>query len=61
MSSEYKTYKLGDFKLQSGEIIPDAFIAYKTFGEPTSPAIIHPTWFSGCAFTHLRDLSLHLG
>ncbi|TVY26324.1 putative acyltransferase, partial [Lachnellula hyalina] len=42
-----ETYKLGDWKLQSGQEIPDAHIAYKTFGDPASPAIIYPTWFSG--------------
>lgn len=45
---EYETYKLGDWELQSGEKIPNAHIAYKTFGDPTSPAIVYPTWFSGC-------------
>ncbi|KAI4745355.1 homoserine O-acetyltransferase [Aureobasidium sp. EXF-12298] len=45
--SDYKTYDLGDFTLQSGEIIPSAKIAYKTFGDPSSPAIIYPTWYSG--------------
>jgi homoserine acetyltransferase len=43
-----ETYKLGDWKLQSGLEIPDAHIAYKTFGDPASPAIIYPSWFSGC-------------
>ncbi|KAI6404290.1 hypothetical protein MCOR23_003145 [Pyricularia oryzae] len=46
-SSGVKTYALGDFKLTSGEVLPGAFIAYETFGEPTSPAIIYPTWYSG--------------
>ncbi|ESZ96935.1 homoserine acetyltransferase family protein [Sclerotinia borealis F-4128] len=40
-------FKLGDWKLQSGKEIPDAHIAYKTFGDPSSPAIIYPSWFSG--------------
>lgn len=47
----FETYKVGDWKLQSGQTIPDAEIAYKTFGDQTSPAIIYPTWFSGCMFT----------
>lgn len=48
MSQEdYETYKLGDWELQSGEKIVDAHIAYKTFGDPKSPAIVYPTWFSG--------------
>ncbi|EDO04926.1 hypothetical protein SS1G_07410 [Sclerotinia sclerotiorum 1980 UF-70] len=40
-------YSLGNWKLQSGQEIPDAHIAYKTFGDPGSPAIIYPSWFSG--------------
>ncbi|KAJ5901546.1 hypothetical protein N7495_002074 [Penicillium taxi] len=48
MSNEdYKTFKLGNWELQSGEQIVDAHIAYKTFGDPKSPAIVYPTWFSG--------------
>ncbi|KAI9740620.1 MAG: hypothetical protein M1818_004584 [Claussenomyces sp. TS43310] len=47
MASEVQTYSLGDWKLQSGETIPSAFIAYKTFGSPSLPAIIYPTWYSG--------------
>jgi homoserine O-acetyltransferase len=48
MSQEqYETFKLGDWELQSGQKIKDAHIAYKTFGDPKSPAIVYPTWFSG--------------
>ncbi|CAD0048600.1 unnamed protein product [Aureobasidium pullulans] len=46
--ADYQTYDLGDFTLQSGETIPSAKIAYKTFGDPSLPAIIYPTWYSGC-------------
>jgi homoserine acetyltransferase len=46
-SAEVQTFKLGDWKLQSGETIPDAFIAYKTFGDKSSPAIVYPSWYSG--------------
>lgn len=46
--SDYETFKLGDWDLQSGEKIADAYIAYKTFGDPKSPAIVYPTWFTGC-------------
>ena len=49
----YETYKLGDWKLQSGGTIPNAIIAYKTFGSPGSPAIVYPTWFSGGAYTYV--------
>jgi homoserine acetyltransferase len=47
MSQEYETFQLGDWKLQSGENINNAYIAYKTFGDPNTPAIVYPTWFSG--------------
>ncbi|KAK3835709.1 MAG: Alpha/Beta hydrolase protein [Linnemannia gamsii] len=45
--SEIKHYQLGDFELQSGEILPAAYIAYKTYGSPTNPCILYPTWYSG--------------
>ncbi|KAK4700052.1 homoserine O-acetyltransferase/O-succinyltransferase, partial [Phenoliferia sp. Uapishka_3] len=41
-----ETYQLGDFTTQAGEIIPEAFIAYKTWGSPELPAIVYPTWFA---------------
>ncbi|GLB12887.1 hypothetical protein AtubIFM61612_000276 [Aspergillus tubingensis] len=44
---EYETFKLGDWELQSGEKLLDAHLAYKTFGDPASPAIVYPSWFSG--------------
>ncbi|PSN74872.1 homoserine acetyltransferase [Corynespora cassiicola Philippines] len=47
MGDDYQTYKLGNFKLKSGEEIPDAFIAYKTLGDPSLPAVIYPSWYSG--------------
>lgn len=40
-------YPLGDWKLQSGASIPDAHLAFKTFGDPTLPAIVYPSWYSG--------------
>lgn len=51
-----QSYKLGDWRLQSGQLIPDAQIAFKTFGDPTSPTIIYPSWFSGC---RIRDNFYH--
>ena len=45
--ADYETFKLGDWKLQCGATLPDAHIAYKTFGDPKSPAIVYPTWYSG--------------
>src|SRR5271163_314890 len=47
MMSGISTYSLGDFTLQSGTTLPGAWIAYKTFGSSSSPAILCPTWFSG--------------
>ncbi|KAF9580396.1 hypothetical protein BGW38_002980 [Lunasporangiospora selenospora] len=45
--SPVQYYQLGDFELQSGEILPAAFIAYKTYGSPKNPCIVYPTWYSG--------------
>ncbi|KAH0423883.1 homoserine acetyltransferase family protein [Colletotrichum camelliae] len=45
--SEIKKYTLGDFQLQNGEVLPSAWIAYKTFGDPSLPAVVYPTWYSG--------------
>ncbi|KAK6435400.1 hypothetical protein LTR95_008415 [Oleoguttula sp. CCFEE 5521] len=48
----YQEYALGDFTLQSGGTIPNASIAYKTFGSSSNPAIIYPTWYSGTIATN---------
>ena len=45
--ADYKTFDLGDFKLESGETLQSAFLAYKTYGDASHPAIIYPTWYSG--------------
>lgn len=47
MSQPYHTYPLGDFALKTGGHIHQAHIAFKTFGDPTNPTIIYPTWYSG--------------
>ena len=47
MMSEVQTYTLGDFQLQCGKKLPGAWISYKTFGSPKSPAILYPSWYSG--------------
>lgn len=44
---DYKKYDLGDLKLQSGETLAGAYIAYKTYGDASLPAIVYPSWFSG--------------
>ncbi|KAI0443590.1 homoserine acetyltransferase [Xylaria telfairii] len=45
--AELSVFKLGDFILQSGATLRNAHIAYRTFGDPTNPAIVYPTWYSG--------------
>jgi len=50
MAPEHSEYHLGDLKLQSGEILPDAKIVYKTHGALSARrdnAVIYPTWFNG--------------
>lgn len=47
MSKDYETYSLGNWELKNGGSIPNAHIAYKTFGDASSPAIIYPSWYSG--------------
>ncbi len=45
-----KFASLGDFKLESGEVIRDCKIGYRTFGAlnaDRSNAVLFPTWFSG--------------
>ncbi|KAF2769339.1 alpha/beta-hydrolase [Teratosphaeria nubilosa] len=43
---DIQTYSLGDFALKSGGSIPNAQLAYKTFGDPKNPLIIFPTAYS---------------
>ena len=57
VADDYQTYKLGDFKLKSGEKIPNAFIAYKTLGDPSLPAVIYPSWYSGCMKSPTSSIS----
>ncbi|KAI1910071.1 hypothetical protein LOZ12_004744 [Ophidiomyces ophidiicola] len=44
---KYETFRLGDWTLQSGETIPNAHVAFKAFGDPSLPAVVYPTWYSG--------------
>lgn len=50
MTTDYEIFEAGDVALQSGAILRDARLAYKTFGT-LSPAkdnmIVYPTWYSG--------------
>ncbi|WP_336771448.1 alpha/beta fold hydrolase [Paenibacillus sp. MMO-58] len=45
---EYETFELGDVSLQSGVTLPNAFLAYKTYGmlnEKKDNVIVYPTAF----------------
>lgn len=56
-------FQLGDFNLDSGQVLPVAFLAYKTYGDPRNPVIINPTWYSGCKSinrSHLQKLTCFL-
>ena len=47
---EQRFAELGDFTLESGEVIQDLKIGYRTFGElnaAKSNAVLFPTWFTG--------------
>src|SRR3954463_3411680 len=47
---DYEVFDLGEFGLQSGNVIHGAKLAYKTFGElnaDKSNAVVYPTWYSG--------------
>jgi len=49
-AQEQQFYSLGDFKLESGEVIRDCRLGYRTFGKldaTKSNAIVFPTWASG--------------
>ena len=43
-------YELGDFALQNGQVLRDAFIGYATYGDLNEAAdnvIVFPTWYTG--------------
>ncbi len=47
---DYDLFDLGDLQLQGGMTLPDAKLAYKTYGHldgHRTNAIIYPTWYSG--------------
>ena len=50
MASDYKIFDLGDITLQSGVILPKAYLAYQTFGhlnEQRNNVIVMPTCYMG--------------
>ena len=53
--AELRFASLGDFQLESGQVIRDCKIAYRTFGtlnSDRSNVVLFPTWFTG----HSKDL-----
>jgi homoserine O-acetyltransferase len=51
----YRTFELGDVELQFGEVLPDARLAYKTYGTLNPAAdnvVVLPTFYTG---THVRN------
>ncbi|KAI1113737.1 Alpha/Beta hydrolase protein [Nemania sp. NC0429] len=45
--TDFAIFNLGNFTLQSSVILQNAYIAYKTYGDASNPAIVYPTWYSG--------------
>ena len=48
--SQEGRFELGDFKLQSGTVIPDAFLGFATHGslnDARDNVIVYPTWYTG--------------
>ena len=48
-------FELGDFELQSGVVLKQAFLSYATWGslnERRDNVILYPTWYTG---THVRN------
>src|SRR3954451_20319384 len=47
---DYDVFDLGDVRLRHGTTLPDAKLAYKTYGELDADrgnVIVYPTWYSG--------------
>jgi len=43
-------HELGEFELQSGDVLENAFLSYEFHGElnaDRSNAILYPTWYAG--------------
>ena len=55
MPTDYQVFALSEAKLQSGETLPDARLAYKTYGSLNASGdnvIVMPTFYTG---THVRN------
>ena len=55
MAQDYQIWDAGDLELQSGEILPSARLAYKTYGELNANGdnvVVLPTFYTG---SHMRN------
>ncbi|MEH6455101.1 MAG: alpha/beta fold hydrolase [Cocleimonas sp.] len=55
MNNDYQIYDLGNFDLQSGQSLPNAQLAYKTYGalnEAKNNVVVLPTFYTG---SHMRN------
>jgi homoserine O-acetyltransferase len=55
MTQDYQTWDAGDLELQSGEVLPGAQLAYRTYGELNAArdnVVVLPTFYTG---THMRN------
>jgi len=55
MVTDYKVFELGNFRLQSGESLSDAKLAYKTYGvlnAQKNNVVVLPTFYTG---SHMRN------
>lgn len=55
MAQDYQTWNAGNLELQSGEVLPGARLAYKTYGELNANSdnvVVLPTFYTG---SHMRN------
>ena len=55
MADDYEIYNLGDVSLRSGALLPNARLAYKTYGQlnkEKNNTVLLPTFYTG---SHIRN------